>query len=1186
MSECEREELKAWLALKPEKCREEIARTFLSVPWETEPQWLSNYQVQWSHAHDYERLLTGELSPNVSRLEFVRSGLEGRIIGYRETVAVPNADAGSLLRPVGDTANFVRGTTAQAPFLPGGMETSTEEPDAADVDDEFFTVPPDFTRGLSVQRKDDDTQAASIDAGDDTGEHTYLMADDSLYRMSNTAPVRSEGDALLDEILPAETVPSFFATEQEDRLDEKRSWAHMISTTSQMTNFHELVPDMAISYPFELDTFQKQAVYHLEQNDSVFVAAHTSAGKTVVAEYAIALAMKHLSRCIYTSPIKALSNQKFREFKHKFGAGNVGILTGDVQINAEAPCLIMTTEILRSMLYRGADLIRDVEFVVFDEVHYVNDQERGVVWEEVIILLPAHVNIVLLSATVPNTKEFADWVGRTKKKDVYVISTTKRPVPLEHFLYADKDIYRVVNADGRFVPDGVTRASAALTRKQDRDGPVAGRGPRGGARGGARGARGGGQGGFAPRHTDVAGDKSLWVHLVGTLKKRSLLPVVVFVFSKRKCEEYADTLSSTDLSTANEKSEVHVTIERSLTRLKDTDRTLPQIVRVQDMLMRGIGVHHSGLLPIMKELVEIMFQRGLVKVLFATETFAMGVNMPARSVVFSGIRKHDGHDFRWLLPGEYTQMSGRAGRRGLDKTGVVIVVATPESCDMNLLNRMMLGQSTKLRSQFRVTYSMVLNLLRVETLRVEDMIKRSFSENTTQRLLPAQQQRLDDVNRSIQKLQPMLAQSQLGADALEDFYDSNFTALQQNSNMLAMAAHHTQGSRIFSAGRVVLLRTNYNDWSPALIVQPMRHQMCVLIGRVQEERGDKSPLWLTAARVRAYEPERLMAEIRTLLISGIAFVTRHVVDIHPGKVYSKQPAATREALTGLKNVLAEMKNDLLAHGDVARGLLLHEADMSRMQRLDFLEVREGRNAMIERIANAQNLVDQSTFASEYATVTQIRRLELEAMRINNSMSDENLELIPEYHQRMEVLKTLRFVDPETDSILLKGRVACEIKSNAELVLTDLVLDNMFNDYEPEEVVALLSALVFREKSQREPRLTERLVQGLNRIAVTVEHIGEVQLAHQVNFDEEADGLHTGLVEVVYEWALGTDFRQIMELTDVGEGTIVRTITRLDETLRDLRDAARVIGDMDLFDKMQRCQQLIRRDIVFAASLYF
>ncbi|KAG1439207.1 hypothetical protein G6F56_012364 [Rhizopus delemar] len=203
---------------------------------------------------------------------------------------------------------------------------------------------------------------------------------------------------------------------------------------------------MAMQFPFELDTFQKHAVYHLEMGDSVFIAAHTSAGKTVVADYAIALATKHMTKAIYTSPIKALSNQKFRDFKHSFGE-DVGILTGDVQIKPEASCLIMTTEILRSMLYRGADLIRDVEFVIFDEVHYVNDLERGVVWEEVIIMLPAHVNIILLSATVPNTREFAGWVGRTKKKDIYVISTLKRPVPLEHYLYANKDIYKIVGAN-------------------------------------------------------------------------------------------------------------------------------------------------------------------------------------------------------------------------------------------------------------------------------------------------------------------------------------------------------------------------------------------------------------------------------------------------------------------------------------------------------------------------------------------------------------------------------------------------------------------------------------------------------------------------------------------------------------------------------------------------------------------
>eukprot|EP00239_Pterosperma_sp_CCMP1384_P011570 CAMPEP_0197863068 /NCGR_PEP_ID=MMETSP1438-20131217/40267_1 /TAXON_ID=1461541 /ORGANISM="Pterosperma sp., Strain CCMP1384" /LENGTH=192 /DNA_ID=CAMNT_0043480827 /DNA_START=26 /DNA_END=601 /DNA_ORIENTATION=+ len=188
--------------------------------------------------------------------------------------------------------------------------------------------------------------------------------------------------------------------------------------------FDLLVPQKAREFPFQLDVFQKEAVYHLERNESVFVAAHTSAGKTVVAEYAFALATKHCTRAIYTSPIKTISNQKFRDFSNDF---EVGLLTGDVSIKPESPCLIMTTEILRSMLYKGADLIRDIEWVIFDEVHYVNDAERGVVWEEVIIMLPAHVNLVLLSATVPNVFDFADWVGRTKQKKIYVTGTLRRP---------------------------------------------------------------------------------------------------------------------------------------------------------------------------------------------------------------------------------------------------------------------------------------------------------------------------------------------------------------------------------------------------------------------------------------------------------------------------------------------------------------------------------------------------------------------------------------------------------------------------------------------------------------------------------------------------------------------------------------------------------------------------------------
>lgn len=769
---------------------------------------------RWDVPTDYTDLF--KIGPTQTRTEtrFIRRGLEGRVVGYNNiTVPANNANAKnstSLLRKPASGVDFVRGGAGFFPFAPGGLDsieaTAALEDQllrngsyAGGTDDStnklarviklgeengLLEVAPGMSRGIDFSKKvaTGEKEAKEVekelDQEPDELPDGDLNGDAGNNDNSNTTPEEASGaeeedSEEIDDLLPKE----FAAMEPRGQLAASRAnkagreWAHMVALKPEFPNFRELVPNMARDWPFELDVFQKEAIYHIENGDSVFVAAHTSAGKTVVAEYAIALAAQHMTKAIYTSPIKALSNQKFRDFRQTFD--EVGILTGDVQINPEASCLIMTTEILRSMLYRGADIIRDVEYVIFDEVHYVNDTERGVVWEEVIIMLPDHVSLILLSATVPNTKEFAEWVGRTKKKNIWVISTPKRPVPLEHYLWANKNIHKIVGPDRKFIEKGWKDASSAL---QKRDQPPAAanasnargganqRGGRGGAnqRGGnnQRGGRGGnanqrGRGGSGPPRashnpghmgrggrqggfTSASQDKNLWVHLVQFLKKGNLLPSCIFVFSKKRCEENADALTNQDFTTAQEKSHIHMIVEKSLARLKPDDRLLPQIVRMRELLARGIAVHHGGLLPIVKELVEILFAQTLVKVLFATETFAMGLNLPTRTVVFSGYRKHDGHSFRDLLPGEYTQMSGRAGRRGLDTVGTVIIVppggdSVPPVAD---LQKMILGEPQKLRSQFRLTYNMILNLLRVEALKIEEMIKRSFSEHATQQLLP------------------------------------------------------------------------------------------------------------------------------------------------------------------------------------------------------------------------------------------------------------------------------------------------------------------------------------------------------------------------------------------------------------------------------------------------------------------
>ncbi|KAF8910025.1 ATP-dependent RNA helicase [Gymnopilus junonius] len=1198
---------------------DDLERALLLPPQSFLDQWLPSYQVHWDHVISAPDLLKSEPAP-ASTLSFIRAGLDGRVIGYTETPSVHLATGStstSLTRAPGPSKNFVRGKSGYVPFWPGGFEDGSIELSNGKVPEETLkglkTVPPGFQRGLHLPGDTIEVEelvAIEKDLGVvDEAENEEVRSHSENEYTDNPLDQKD-----VDSLLPtsrSNLKPVGIKTRMRRSVVQKRDWAHVIDVNTPLSNFHELVPKMAHKYPFELDTFQKQAVYHLEMGDSVFVAAHTSAGKTVVAEYAIALAEKHMTRAIYTSPIKALSNQKFRDFKQTFSASSVGILTGDVQINPEASCLVMTTEILRSMLYKGADLIRDVEFVIFDEVHYVNDAERGVVWEEVIIMLPDHVNIILLSATVPNTKEFADWVGRTKKKDIYVISTPQRPVPLEHYLYAGREIYKIVDAQRNFVSQGYKEAGEALRRKQDKEREAAGLPPvqRVGARGavpprgqqrGVRGGRGtpvgrgGSSSGAPPRTMHTGVDKNLYVHLLGNLRKKNLLPVVVFTFSKKRCEENAATLTNVDLCTSVEKSEIHVAVEKALSRLKGSDKKLPQIVRTRDLLSRGIGIHHGGLLPLVKELVEILFARGLVKILFATETFAMGVNMPAKCVVFSSIRKHDGRSFRDILPGEYTQMAGRAGRRGLDPTGTVIIVANDNLPEQTILQTMMLGVPGKLSSQFRLTYNMILNLLRVEALRVEEMIKRSFSENSSQRLLPEHQKKVAESEKILSTL-PRLGCPKCLPD-IELHYDQTKDIVANNQKMLDIAQGHPQGSKILSAGRVVILRDgHFRDSNVAVVLRqaPVAASVSGILNKMRtyfvlawvdpDTKGGKRGKYVDAEAVPPLwpiAPDSLFIdfgvyELRLVPLSSIVMVTNRMIKIEVNDIMDRYLISRmNEGIASLKSVVE----------DWSRTKNISEVDWSRLRALEFQETLRTRNYLIKslEVNHCTSCID---YADHYRLVHGQKVLQANIAYLKLAISDQNLELIPDYEQRISVLKDLKFID-ENSTIQLKGRVACEINSANELILTELILENTLASYEPEEVVALLSCFVFQEKTDIEPLLSPKLEAGRDAIIAISDRVGRIQDYHKVAVEDFRSNLKFGLVEVVYEWAKGMPFEQITELTDVAEGTIVRVITRLDETCREVRDAARVIGDAELFKKMEEAQIKIKRDIVFAASLYF
>jgi len=953
---------------------------------------------------------------------------------------------------------------------------------------------------------------------------------------------------------------------------KKRSfeWAVTTRIPDISSRFKELIPELALEFPFELDDFQKEAIYHLEKGETVFVAAHTSAGKTVVAEYAVALAIKHMTRVIYTSPIKALSNQKFRDFKDIFE--DVGLITGDVSIKPDATCLIVTTEILRSMLYKGADLIRDVEWVIFDEVHYINDIERGVVWEEVIIMLPEHINMIFLSATVPNTAEFAEWVGLVKRKKVFVIKTEKRPVPLEHYLYVNKELYKIVDKEGNFLSMGYQAASAAFKEKEKaKQAKTSGKVPQ---RGGSK------------FDTKLKSEKSEWIKIITVLKQKNLLPVVCFAFSKRKCEELAFGLGNTDLNEKNEKAHVYQFIEASLQRLKGTDRELPQVIRIRDLLMLGIGIHHSGLLPIIKEMVEILFSRGLVKVLFATETFAMGVNMPARTVVFHSLRKHDGRDFRDLLPGEYVQMSGRAGRRGIDSVGTVIIVCSDGVPESMSLIKIVTGKTMKLESRFKLTYSMILNLFKFEgEFGVPDMMRRSFAELLNQRLANEYRESLRVAKEKLANLKSI--ECIRGDPDIENYYQLTLQERDVGNKMTKWILKSTLSTKYLRVGRVLIINSKTRNLTNAIAVFLKMTTLSMASEReleyfsttdtTQSLNKIVTVLALTRKPTQRWQD---MYRIEELPLSEVTTICDELIKIDANQILiRKNPDAIKTAIEQLEDVMNKYVPDLPPALDPIKDLKIKD--------FDFMEMYVKHKEILQAMQKSK-CQDCPLRAQQFEYAEKKWKLMEQIKDLTHLLSEESLSLMPEFRQRVSVLQRLKYID-NNNVVQLKGRCAREMNTVDALVGTELIFESVLAPLTPEEIASVLSSLVFQENSDVTPILTERLEAAKTHVINIAISLANLQIECGMNLTPQeyvAEAVHTGLMEVVYNWAKQMSFASICTLTDVAEGTIVRTIVRLDETLRDFKNAARIIGDISLAKKLEEASQLIKRDIVFAASLYY
>ncbi|KAG0055772.1 ATP-dependent RNA helicase mtr4 [Gryganskiella cystojenkinii] len=929
------------------------------------------------------------------------------------------------------------------------------------------------------------------------------------------------------------------------------------------------------AYPFTLDPFQKLATYSIERGESVLVSAHTSAGKTVVAEFAIATALRGKQRVIYTSPIKALSNQKYRELLEEFG--DVGLMTGDVTINPSASCLVMTTEILRSMLYRGSEVMREVAWVIFDEIHYMRDKERGVVWEETIILLPPKCHYVFLSATIPNAMEFAEWICKNKEQPCHVVYTDFRPTPLQHYLFPQggEGIHLVVDEKGQFREDNFQKALGALT---DSQGPAADD-PR--SRGGKKDAKKGKKGQSTNGPSDI-------YKIIKMILVKNYHPVIVFSFSKRECEALALQMSKLDFNDERESDMVNQVFQNAISSLSEDDRTLPQIEQIIPLLRRGIGIHHAGLLPILKEVIEILFQEGLLKVLFATETFSIGLNMPAKTVVFTSVRKWDGQETRWVSGGEYIQMSGRAGRRGLDDRGIVIMMLD-EKMEPAVAKSMVKGQTDPLNSAFHLSYNMILNLTRVEGISPEFMLERCFFQFQNNANIP-------QLERELHSLEE--AKSAITFEKEEDLaaYHEIRQQLQSlKKDVRDVINHPTHSLPFMQSGRVVKVTYEDQQFGWGAVVSYNKKMPTVIRGVPSDNSNE--PTYIVDVL--------LYCASNTVITPGLNGLATGIKACPPGekgelmvvpvllscmealatpRIFLGKDLRSSDARHTIHKSMVELEKrfpDGVPQLDPVVNMGIKDPEFKKViQKIVVLEgALKTHPVTVDHSAEElKTLYDR--YLEKVEMVSKIRNIKKRIVEANAIAQLDELKC------RKRVLRRLGFTS-SSDVIEMKGRVACEITSGDELLLTEMIFNGAFNDLTVEQTVSLLSCFVFQEKSDTVPALREELATPLRLMQEAARRIAKVSQECKLTLDEEeyVQKFRSELMDVVFAWANGARFSQICKMTDVFEGSLIRAFRRLEELLRQMSSAAKSIGNTELENKFAAGIVCIKRDIIFASSLY-
>jgi ATP-dependent RNA helicase HelY len=874
------------------------------------------------------------------------------------------------------------------------------------------------------------------------------------------------------------------------------------------------VRDFETTYGFEFDDFQLRACAALEDGSSVLVAAPTGAGKTVVGEFAAWLALESGGKTFYTTPIKALSNQKYGDFQLLHGAPNVGLLTGDNSINGDAQVVVMTTEVLRNMIYEDSDALDSLQYVVLDEVHYLQDPYRGAVWEEVLIHLPVDVQIVSLSATVSNAEEFAEWL-QTLRGRTEVIIEEKRPVEVRHWYFAADELLPmfVQRPDGDVVPNPRGRESDRRRRRgAERPG-------RGGRRVHGRRAR-------IPYRSDV----------VERLNAEGMLPAIYFIFSRKGCDDAVRfcLMDHVRLTTAAERARI---IEYAESRVTDLAPDELDVLGFDDWmagLASGIAAHHAGLIPPFKETVEELFKKGLVKAVFATETLALGINMPARTVVIENLIKFTGERHELMTPGEYTQLTGRAGRRGIDELGHSVVLLqrlTP----FDTITRLASTRTYPLNSSFQVSYNMAVNLVRTyDRHDAEHLVNSSFAQFQADRDVV-------QLERTRERSEAYLASYRERMHCERGDFDE-YGALVDKLHRIEERAEAARAG----AGRVTAAIDRLHPGDVIEIGRGRRRGRYAVL-EVGRRRSERAP------HVLAVSEDRSLTRFARADFKEPPVAIGHLG--LPKEFKARDPQWRKDLSRRLRDVQPDPPSDSGSAGESKEESALR------------------RRVETHPCHDCPDRERHMHFAHRAA------RLEREIARLERRINRRTGTLARRFETVLSILEDLGYV--KGWELTAKGGLLTSIYNESDLLVAETIERGLVDGLDPVELATVLSAMVYETRGPEGPPApslpTKTTAAAYERVVTLWEEIHAAEEERGVELTREPD---PGFTEHVYRWAAGTPLEHVIDEDDA-PGDFVRSIKQLVDLLRQIEEIA---PDPDLRANVRTAVNSLHRGVVAYSSL--